>query len=94
MDGFDAASAGDIAPAPDGWVMKTLFRDWGDTAGSGDGGFETGAIVVKNLGPGTMHPFDRMLARRYANVQPVQAWFTLNDDGAVTTSRRRTKRLR
>ena len=48
--------------------MKTLFRDWGDTAGDpGDGGFETGAIVVKNLGEGTPHPFDRKLSDRYVN---------------------------
>ena len=34
MDGIDAASVGDIAcPPPAGWVMKTLFRDWGDTVG-------------------------------------------------------------
>ena len=65
-DGFDA-SMSDIAPAPDGWGMKTLFRDWGDTAGSGDGGYETGAIVVKNIEEGgTEHPFDRKLADRYA----------------------------
>ena len=63
-DGFDA-SMSDIASAPDGWVMKTLFRDWGDTVGDGDGGFETAAIVVKNLGEGTPHPFDRVLSSRY-----------------------------
>ncbi|MCE2476158.1 MAG: hypothetical protein J4F47_11545 [Alphaproteobacteria bacterium] len=65
--GFDA-SMSDIAPAPDGWVMKTLFRDWGDAAGdAGDGGFETGAIVVENLGEGMSHPFDRKLSERYVN---------------------------
>ena len=47
--------------------MKTLFRDWGDTAGTGDGGFETGAIVVKNLERGTSHAFDADLAGRFAN---------------------------
>ena len=47
--------------------MKTLFRDWGDTAGDGDGGFETGAIVVKNLGVGTPYPFDRKLSGKYVN---------------------------
>ena len=80
-DGIDASP--DMAPAPDGWVMKTLFRDWGDTAGSGDGGFETAAIVVKNLGPGTSHPFDRMLMNRYAN-DSIRSWFTLNAEGAVS----------
>ena len=54
----------DMASAPDGWGMKTLFRDWGDTAGDGDGGYETAAIVVKNLGEGTAHPFDRMLSMK------------------------------
>ena len=61
---IDATMIGHRASAPDGWVMKTLFRDWGDTAGdAGDGGFETGAIVAKNLGEGTPYPFDRKLSR-------------------------------
>ena len=66
----------EIALAPSGWIMKTLFRDWGDTAGDGDGGFETGAIVIKNLGPGTSHPFDRDLAERYIN-ETAQNMFAL-----------------
>ena len=75
--GFDA-SMSDIAPAPDGWVMKTLFRDWGDAAGdAGDGGFETGAIVVKNLGEGTPYPFDRKLSGKYVN-PAAQAMFALS----------------
>ena len=63
----DAISGGDIASAPAGWEMKTLFRDWGDTAGTGDGGFETGAIVVKNIGSPTTHPWDAVLAGRFVN---------------------------
>ena len=66
MDAIDASD--DMAPAPDGWGMKTLFRDWGDTAGDGDGGFETAAIVVKNLGEGTPYPFDRKLKDKYVNM--------------------------
>ncbi len=59
----------DMAPAPDGWGMKTLFADWGDTATDpGDGGFETGAIVVKNLGEGEENPFDADLHDLYVNV--------------------------
>ena len=57
----------DMAPAPAGWNMKTLFRDWGDTSDDGDGGFETAAIVVKNLGEGTPYPFDHKLYRKYVN---------------------------
>ena len=82
--GFDA-SMSDIAPAPDGWVMKTLFRDWGDAAGdAGDGGFETGAIVVKNLGEGTPYPFDRKLFGKYIN-DAAQDMFRLaaRADGSV-----------
>ena len=82
--GFDA-SMSDIAPAPDGWVMKTLFRDWGDAAGdAGDGGYETGAIVVKNLGEGTSYPFDRKLSGKYVNTT-AQAMFalTLRADGSM-----------
>ncbi len=75
MDAIDPS--GDMGSAPDGWGMKTLFRDWGDTAGDGDGGFETGAIVVKNLGEGTSHPFDRMLAARYVNTA-AQSMFRLS----------------
>ena len=56
--------------------MKTLHRDWGDTAGDGDGGFETGAIVVKNLGEGTPYPFDRKLSGKYVNPS-AQAMFEL-----------------
>ena len=67
----------DMAPAPAGWNMKTLFRDWGDTEeDSSDGGFETGAIVVKNLGEGTAYPFDRKLSRKYVN-PAAQAMFAL-----------------
>ena len=50
-----------------GWDHKVLFRDWGDTAGSGDGGFETGALVYSNIEAATEHPFDRKLANRYVN---------------------------
>ena len=57
----------DMAPAPDGWDMRVLFRDWGDTAGDGDGGFETGAIVLTDLEEGTPYPFDRKLHDRYVN---------------------------
>ena len=58
----------DMAPAPGGWAMKALFRDWGDTdMDSGDGGFETGAIVVKNHGSATSHPWDDKLTDRFVN---------------------------
>ena len=67
-----------MAPAPDGWGMKTLFRDWGDTGRlTGDGGYETAAIVVKNLGEGTPHPFDRKLSDKYAN-DAAKAMFALS----------------
>ena len=82
--GFDH-SMSDIAPAPDGWVMKTLFRDWGDAAGdAGDGGYETGAIVVKNLGEGTPYPFDRKLSGNYVNVAAQNMFaLTLRADGSA-----------
>ena len=87
MDAIDPTD--DMASAPDGWVMKTLFRDWGDTAGDGDGGFETAAIVVKNLGEGTPYPFDRKLSGKYVNMD-AQNMFALSilasgDDPTVTT---------
>jgi hypothetical protein len=75
-DPADPISGGDIDSAPANWAMKTLFRDWGDTAGDGDGGFETGAIVVKNLGEGTPYPFDRKLSGKYVN-DAAKAMFAL-----------------
>ena len=75
-------SMSDIAAAPDGWGMKTLFRDWGDAAGdAGDGGFETAAIVVKNLGDGTEYRL-RQQARRtkYVN-NAAQAMFSVEHSG-------------
>ena len=76
IDAIDPSA--DMAPAPDGWGMKTLFRDWGDTAGDGDGGFETGAIVVKNIEEGgTPHPFDGKLSGKYVN-PAAQAMFALS----------------
>ena len=84
MDAIGASD--DMGSAPDGWGMKTLFRDWGDTAGDGDGGFETAAIVVKNLGEGTPYPFDRKLAGKYA-IPDAQSMFRLSirADGTAAT---------
>ena len=65
MDEIDASP--DMAPAPSGWGMETLFRDWGDTQGTGDGGFETGAIVVENHQGPTSHLWDANLAGRFVN---------------------------
>ncbi|MCY4284907.1 MAG: hypothetical protein OXC65_06120 [Thiotrichales bacterium] len=66
-DGDRITPSPDMAPAPDGWSMRTLFRDWGDTSDDSDGGFETGAIIVTNLGAGTPYPFDRKLSGKYVN---------------------------
>ena len=84
MDAIDPSD--DMGSAPDGWGMKTLFRDWGDTAGDGDGGFETAAIVVKNLGEGTAYPFDRKLAAKYV-IPAAQSMFRLSirADGTAAT---------
>ena len=93
-DGDGIALSPDMAeavkPLTDaGWAVKTLHRDWGDTAGDGDGGFETGAIIVNNLGEGTEHPFDRKLADRYVNAAAHDMFdLTLRADGTqpgVTT---------
>ena len=69
-------TSADMAPAPDGWDRGTWFRDWGDTAGDGDGGFETAAIVLANAEEGTPHPFDRDLSDMYVNAA-AQAMFAL-----------------
>ncbi len=75
MDAIDQSD--DMAPAPDGWGRGTWFRDWGDTAGDGDGGFETAAILLANMGEGTPYPFDRKLAAKYVN-DAAQAMFRLS----------------
>ena len=67
----------------EGWAHnKVLFRDWGDTAGMGDGGFETGALVYSNMEGPELEMFDGELADMFAN-EYVQKWFTLNAAGAV-----------
>ena len=83
-DGDAISASDDMEMAPAGWAMKTLFRDWGDTAGDGDGGFETAAIVVKNLGEGTPYPFDRKLSDKFVN-DAAKAMFalTLRANGAA-----------
>ncbi len=53
--------------AIDGWTHKVLFRDWGDTAGTGDGGFETGALVYSDMMDPVSAPFDRNLAAMFVN---------------------------
>ena len=55
------------------WDHKVLFRDWGDTAGTGDGGYETGALIYSNIEDATEHPFDRKLADRYVNIGRARA---------------------
>ena len=67
-------NAGTVAQA--NWDHKVLFRDWGDTGTGGDGGFETGALIYSNIDAPTSHPFDAMLALRFAN-EAVRSWYTL-----------------
>ena len=59
------------------WSHRVLFRDWGDTdAGgavmSGDGGFETGALIYTNMMAPTNAPFDRDLHKSFVHVAD---WF-------------------
>ena len=86
-DGDGIPASDDMAPAPTGFEMMTLHRDWGDTAGdTGDGGYETGAILVTNLGEGTAHPFDRDLSGRFAPLVP-QFVFDMSIRADGTTDR-------
>ena len=68
------------------WEQTTLFRDWGDTAGMGDGGFETGALTYNNMEGPTAAPFDGDLADMFANTY-VHNWFdlTVDLDGDATS---------
>ena len=50
-----------------GWDSQALFRDWGDTADGGDGGFETGALIFSNIEAPVAHPFDADLADMFVN---------------------------
>ena len=86
MDGIDASA--DMASAPAGWAMKVLFRDWGDTAGTGDGGFETGAIVVKNHEGPTSHAWDADLAGRFVNTFSLDGIMHAGDNPYAFTVRR------
>lgn len=70
-DEIDASS--DMASLP-GWDVKALFRDWGDTAGTGDGGFETGALIASDIVGPTAQPFDANLGAMFANAN-AQATF-------------------
>ena len=41
-----------------GWMHHVLFSDWGDTSmGGGDGGYETGGVVVSNIEGPMAHSF-------------------------------------
>ena len=65
--------------ALEGWTSSVLFADWGDTHGTGDGGFETAALVYDDHEEPTTEPFDDDLAAKVAHRS---AWFTLAN-GAV-----------
>jgi hypothetical protein len=76
-------NADTVAPDDDDWSHKVLFRDWGDTVGTGDGGFETGALIYSNMEAPTMAPFDGMLGPMFANPW-VANWFTFDADTNAT----------
>ena len=63
--------------AREGWNHKVLFRDWGDTADGGDGGYETGVLLYSDMEAPNSHPFDDDLAGRYVNVG---SWYDLTHD--------------
>ena len=76
-----------------GWDQRVLFRDWGDTVGTGDGGYETAALIYSNIEDAIEHPFDRMLSMRYVNADAMRLYaLTILADGmapavpAVATS--------
>ena len=66
MTNDEIAASADMATIPN-WDLRALFRDWGDTAGTGDGGFETGALIAFDFDAPTMQPFDVNLGARFAN---------------------------
>ena len=63
--------------ALEGWNHKVLFRDWGDTATGGDGGFETGALIYSDMGAPTPDvPFDHDLVDMFVTPD-AKLWFDL-----------------
>ncbi len=70
-----------------GWDERVLFRDWGDTVGTGDGGYETGALIYSDIEGPIDHPFDGDLADEYVNeaAQALYALTVLADGGTPVT---------
>ena len=71
----------------DPWTHKAMFRDWGDTdevkdEETSDGGFETATVLYSDMEAPTSKPFNAKLKDEFAHGY-VQAWFTLNANGAV-----------
>ena len=76
----DVAENADHVAAGEGWAHKVLFRDWGDTQGTDDGGFETGALIYSNMEEPVAHLFDADLADKFVHVS---SWFMLTNLAGV-----------
>ena len=85
MDMSDLSTTFASSVSIGGWEQSVLFRDWGDTAGTGDGGFETGVLVYNNMEAPTSAAFDSELSDMFANAY-VREWFdlTIDTDGDST----------
>ena len=76
----DAGSA-PAALALAGWKHRVLFKDWGDTAGAADAGFETAVLIYSDI--------ERPKRVKFADLEDeivdgtVRNWFTLGDGGFV-----------
>ncbi len=83
----DAGSA-PAALALAGWKHRVLFKDWGDTAGAADAGFETAVLIYSDI--------ESPKGVKFADLEDeivdgtVRNWFTLGGGGFVvidTTNR-------
>ena len=73
-DAAAAASAENVALFGDEWQARAMFRDWGDTdkdedgqSTSGDGGFETIAMIFSDMMAPMEKPFNAKLADMFVN---------------------------
>ena len=72
----------------DDWDVRALFRDWGDTAGTGDGGFENGRIgCVRYRGGRPIIRSTTTLADRFVNATAMAYYaFTVTADGTAAAT--------
>ncbi len=60
------------------WDQRVMFRDWGDTEGDEDAGFETGALIYSNVENPKEYKFDKELVNHIAD-DKLKKYFQVTD---------------